>query len=106
MTTTGLQLKLFMGTLFTPEIKMYTEQNIFWQQEKVSKMAGQESRLLLESTPFQNKEYIGIYIKETSPSLLELEAYKKQVEEQLAEFADPIVNRNIHLKLFSLVLIA
>lgn len=55
---TGTICKLFIGILLTPDLKLLLEKNSDWKKHRI--VAGPE---MLRITPYNSKEYLGIYFE-------------------------------------------
>lgn len=92
-----ITIKLFIGCLLTPEIKLFLEQSKLWQQQRIGKNAP------LTTIHFKNKEYIGTFISQKQPSLAELQKQETTIKTLLAEYCPEFNTDTINTKIFSQV---
>jgi hypothetical protein len=92
----SLKIKLFMGYLITSDIRMYLKQSSIWKEAKITETA--ISRDLLE-THFQNKDYIGKYLKQEHVTLKELRAYENSIFQSLLNYCAEL-SPETHLKIY------
>ena len=79
----NIAVKLFVGCPLTPDIKMKLQSNSGWQQNKA---APDKEGPLLKEVRHQDKEYIGVFLKTSEPTLDELNKSKALITNALESF--------------------
>ena len=90
----GTIVKIFLGEVITAHMKLLLQENEQWKNDNISKETN------LSIIPFQNKEYIGMFLEKMEPTLHDISISGKFISK---EFEKYFPEMNTNLKLFSQV---
>lgn len=76
-------VKLFVGCLLTAELKLHLSQSPLWKQATVART--QDSQDLME-THFQEKAYIGLFLKTSAISLSSLKDIENKIIQAIIHY--------------------
>lgn len=98
MMQAAVSIKLFMGVVVTPELKMHLAHSHSWQEARI---IDSQKGDLLHQIHFQNKEYIGLYADQASLQLPDVEQLKNNILSQLTDYCPKITKiENMAVYLF------
>ena len=82
-----LLVKLFIGFPLTTEIKMHLSQSESWKQEQA--IASSETTSL-QTIWYKEKEFIGIFFEQSSPSIKEVKSLEQQIIKLLSSHSSEL----------------
>ena len=90
--------RIFVGCLFTSEIRMYLVQNIAWKQAKIS--ATMDSDKLVE-VHYEGKDYLGRYIDASCVTLEYLEKMGEEIVTAIHNYCHQVSKDSLKYYIFS-----
>lgn len=95
-----IDVKLFLGCLFTSEIRMYLFQNIAWKQAKITP----EANPLVEIR-YEGKDYLGKYLPTRSLTLKQVQKADEEILDAIRTFCPQLNHEALKLFIFPQIFI-
>lgn len=96
-------VKLFIGYPITSDIRMHLKQSSAWKQAKIAADLGTRD---LQEVHFQDKEYIGKYLKTPEHSLQDLKTIESSIREALIHYCPELSQATLKIYLFPQIFIS
>jgi hypothetical protein len=97
ISTENIQIKIFIGTLLSHEIKRFLNQSSTWKEAKI---VGQNLQSEWRELHFQNKDYFGKYIPESHISLPDLRTIENELKELIMKHYEDLPVDKIKVVIF------
>ena len=97
----GIEFKLFVGCPINAELRLHLDRSSLWKEAKIL----QSSEDLIE-THFNQKEYIGFFLKQDKPTLSELQEIEMKILQTLKSYCPQFASEKIRILVFSQLFIS
>jgi hypothetical protein len=98
----GVKVKLFAGFAVNSEMKMHLRQSSTWKNSRIDK---NQSKVAIQETHYQEKDYLGIYLDAEKQTLPQLKEIENELRNQLAQYCPEFNIESIKLYIFPQIFI-
>jgi hypothetical protein len=96
----NISVRLFVGSPITARMKLLLTENDNWRCDNVDQTTG------LSMVHFQNKEYVGMFMKQLDPVVANFTKLEADIKEKLGYYCPDINTEILSMKIFSQVFLA
>lgn len=98
-TSEKVKVKLFVGCLVAPDIRMALHQSSAWKHAKITPQGE------LTEQRFQSKDYLGILIDSDQTEVTDIVQAEATIRERLNHYCPGLVSTHFHIYLLPIVLV-
>lgn len=101
--SSGISVKLFVGCMITPDLRLQLNQNTDWQRMIAFPDSNTDK---VQELHYQDKDYFGKFLKEAQPTLAEIRSAEKVIRSAIENYCPSTDASSIKLQLFSQIFLA
>jgi hypothetical protein len=98
-----LAIKLFVGILFTSEIRMHINENIVWKERTLK---GNQQAADLQEVHYHGKDYLGFYAAHETLSLNQMRDVETEIQKRISNYCPLLQKENPQIFIFPQLFIA